>query len=125
MTILAHKAIGGFVSHCGWNSILESLWYGVPIATWPIYAEQQLNAFEMVRELELSVEIRLDYRDGVSDLVCAEEVEKGVRILMGNEGGEVREKVKKMREMSKNALIENGSSFVGLGLLIQQLLLDI
>lgn len=125
VTILAHKAIGGFVSHCGWNSILESLWYGVPIATWPIYAEQQLNAFEMVRELELSVEIRLDYRDGVSDLVCAEEVEKGVRILMGNEGGEVREKVKKMREMSKNALIENGSSFVSLGLLIQQLLLDI
>lgn len=37
--VLAHQAIGGFVSHCGWNSILESVWYGVPIATWPVYAE--------------------------------------------------------------------------------------
>lgn len=62
MTVLAHKAIGGLVSHCGWNSIMESLWYGVPIATWPIYAEQQMNAFEMVKELELAVEITLDIK---------------------------------------------------------------
>ena len=43
VAVLTHSAIGGFVSHCGWNSILESIWYGVPVATWPLYAEQQLN----------------------------------------------------------------------------------
>lgn len=60
--ILGHLAVGGFVSHCGWNSTLESLWFGVPMATWSLYAEQQFNAFEMVKELGLAVEIKMDCR---------------------------------------------------------------
>lgn len=117
--VLAHKAIGGFVSHCGWNSILESLWHGVPIATWPLYAEQQLNAFEMVKELGLAVEIRLDYREG-GDLVRAEEVEKGVRCLM-NGCDEIRGKVKEMSEKFRLAFMENASSYNKLVSLIEEL----
>ncbi|OIV98321.1 hypothetical protein TanjilG_16648 [Lupinus angustifolius] len=117
--VLAHKAIGGFVSHCGWNSILESLWYEVPIATWPIYAEQHLNAFEMVKELGLAVEIRLDYRDG-GDLVKGEEVERCVRYLM-NGCDEIRSKVKEMSEKCKGSLMKNGSSYVNLVSLIEEL----
>ncbi|KAI3518834.1 hypothetical protein L1887_07667 [Cichorium endivia] len=125
VSVLAHKAIGGFVSHCGWNSILESIFYGVPTATWPLYGEQQLNAFEMARELGLSVEIRLDSRDKGGDLVLAKEVERGVKELMDGGDGELRKKVKEMSEKSKKALMENGSSFRALEDFINILLTNI
>ncbi|KAF8408580.1 hypothetical protein HHK36_004643 [Tetracentron sinense] len=120
VAVLAHQAIGGFVSHCGWNSTLESLWNGVPILTWPIYAEQQLNAFEMVKELGLAVEMRLDYRSG-GDLVTAEEVERGVRCVMDGDS-EIRRKVKEMGGKSKKAVTDGGSSFSSLGRFIEDLL---
>lgn len=121
VTILSHQAIGGFVSHCGWNSVLESLWYGVPIATWPLYAEQQMNAFELVKELKLAVEIRLDYRESRgSDVVSAEEIERGLRRLMDGDD-EVRKKVKQMREKSRTAVMEDGSSYKSLGSLIEKI----
>lgn len=122
VTVLGHPAVRGFVSHCGWNSILESLWHGVPIATWPIYAEQQMNAFEMVRELGLAVEIRLDYREG-SSLVRAEEVATGLRALMDG-GCEARRKVKVMSQMSRATVEENGSSYEALGRLIENIMAD-
>ncbi|KAF3975709.1 hypothetical protein CMV_001061, partial [Castanea mollissima] len=119
VSILAHKSIGGFISHCGWNSILESLWHGIPIATWPIYSEQQMNAFEMVKELGLAIEIRLDYRKG-SDLVLAKEVERGIKHLMDCDN-EVRRKVKEMSKKCRLAKMENGSSYASLGVLIEKL----
>ncbi|KAI9196953.1 hypothetical protein LWI28_028495 [Acer negundo] len=109
--VLAHKAIGGFVSHCGWNSILESLWYGVPIATWPQYAEQQLNAFRMVKELGLAVEMKLDSK--VGDLAMAEEIARAIRCVMDGDS-EVRKKVKEMSEISRKSLMDGGSSLISI-----------
>ncbi|KAI9195718.1 hypothetical protein LWI28_017424 [Acer negundo] len=109
--VLAHRAIGGFVSHCGWNSILESLWYGVPIMTWPLYAEQQLNAFRMVKELGLAVELRLDSKSDNGDLVTAAEISRAVRCVMDGDS-EIRKKVKNMADISRKSLMDGGSSFV-------------
>jgi hypothetical protein len=118
--ILGHKAIGGFVSHCGWNSILESLWFGVPILTWPIYAEQQLNAFMMVKELGLSVELKIDYRRG-SDVIVADEIEKGLKSLMDNDNI-VHKKVNEIKELARNAVVDGGSSFISIGKLIDHII---
>ncbi|OWM68746.1 hypothetical protein CDL15_Pgr024933 [Punica granatum] len=118
--VLAHPAIGGFVSHCGWNSIVESLWHGVPTATWPKYAEQQLNAFRMVKELGLAVELRLDYRDSAPEIVAADEIERAVRCLMDGEK-EVAKKVKAMKDLARKAVMEGGSSFASIGRFIEDL----
>ncbi|KAJ4980812.1 hypothetical protein NE237_031649 [Protea cynaroides] len=121
VAVLAHHAIGGFVSHCGWNSILESLWFGVPIATWALHGEQHLNAFEMVKELGgLVVELRLDYRGG-DDLARTEEMERAIGCLMDSDCA-VRKKVKETNEKSRMAMMDGGSSFNSLGSLIQDLM---
>ncbi|PWA89810.1 UDP-glycosyltransferase 71E1 [Artemisia annua] len=123
-TVLSHPSIGGFVSHCGWNSTLESIWCGVPIAAWPLYAEQQINAFQLVVELGIAAEIRIDYRSdmrrGINNMtVAAEEIEDGIRRLMNDH--EMRNKVKEMKEKSRLAVLEGGSSYASVGHFIDHL----
>ncbi|XP_062076701.1 UDP-glycosyltransferase 71A16-like [Humulus lupulus] len=116
VTVLAHSSVGGFVSHCGWNSTLESLWFGVPMATWPLYAEQQINAFVLVKELRLAVEIKLDYRKSFDEgtvIVKAEEIKVGILKLM-EPHNDVRKKVKEVSEKGKKTLMEGGSSYSSL-----------
>ena len=101
MAVLSHPAVGGFVSHCGWNSILESLWAGVPIAAWPMYAEQQTNAFEVVAELGIAVEIKMDYRNDANMdsqlIVSATEIENGIKsLMMDRNNDEIRETEKNL-----------------------------
>lgn len=126
VSILGHQAVGGFVSHCGWNSTLESLWFGVPMATWPLYAEQQLNAFELVKELGLAVEIRMDYRRDwqtkkANFKVTAEEIENGVKKLMSLDE-ETKKKVREMSDKGRKTLQDGGSSHKWLGRFIEDVL---
>ncbi|KAH0705762.1 hypothetical protein KY289_010838 [Solanum tuberosum] len=95
--VLNHKSNKGFLSHCGWNSILESICAKVPILALPFMVEQHLNA-RMVTE-EIGVGLRIMLRNGsVRGLVEAEEVEKMVRELMEGEKGEmVRKNWEKMQ----------------------------
>ncbi|KAM5580180.1 putative UDP-glucose flavonoid 3-O-glucosyltransferase 3 [Rosa sericea] len=120
VAVLAHPSVGGFVSHCGWNSTLESVWHGVPVATWPLYAEQQLNAFQLVKELELAVEIDMSYRSESPILVSAKEIERGIREVMELDS-DIRKRVKEMSEKSKKALMDGGSSYSSLGHFIDQI----
>ncbi|XP_059653393.1 anthocyanidin 3-O-glucosyltransferase 2-like [Cornus florida] len=126
VAVLSHPAVGGFVSHCGWNSTLESMWCGVPMAAWPQYAEQQMNAFEIVRELGVAVEIKMDYRKDTRREInpvplTAEEIETGIRKVMRDDG-EIRKKVNEMKEKSREAMMEGGSSYNSLGRLIEDVI---
>ncbi|KAL7224506.1 hypothetical protein ACSBR1_025878 [Camellia fascicularis] len=97
--ILAHSSTGGFVSHCGWNSTLESLSYGVPIVAIPMHLEQPLNA-ELVEEFGVAVEVgrdingRLDREEITQALrkVVVEKSGEGIRIKARNFGENIRMK---------------------------------
>ncbi|KAK4397859.1 UDP-glycosyltransferase 1 [Sesamum angolense] len=131
VAVLSHPAVGGFVSHCGWNSTLESVWFGVPIATFPLYAEQQLNAFQLVKELGMAEAIRIDYKKDFKgekppEIVGAEEIEAAIRRLMAEESGSgVRQKVKEMKNKSRMALMEGGSSYNAQSLFIEDVIRNI
>ena len=53
--ILSHESIGGFLSRCGWSSVLESLTKGVPIMAWPLYVEQWMNATFLTEEIGVAI----------------------------------------------------------------------
>ncbi|KAI3720651.1 hypothetical protein L2E82_31642 [Cichorium intybus] len=114
--ILNHESVGGFVSHCGWNSVLEAVVAGVPLVAWPLYAEQKMNRAYLVEEIKVALAVNMS----TDDLVTAESLEKTVRELMqGEEGGAVRERILEMKERAKAAAEDGGSSKVEFSKLIQ------
>ncbi|KAG8387079.1 hypothetical protein BUALT_Bualt03G0216000 [Buddleja alternifolia] len=121
MAILSHLAVGGFISHCGWNSTLESIWCGVPMAVWPLAAEQQANAFQLVKDFEMAVEIKMDYRKDSDVIVGAEKIERAIKELMDPDN-DIRVKVRALKEKSRITLTEGESSYNFLGRLIDNVM---
>ncbi|KAL6907394.1 hypothetical protein ACP4OV_002433 [Aristida adscensionis] len=119
--ILAHAAVGGFVTHCGWNSILESLWFGVPMVPWPCAAEQHYNAFALVAAMGVAVAMEVDRKR--NNFVEAVELERAVKALMdgGEDGRKAREKAVEMKDKCRTAMEEGGSSSLSLQRLAQTL----
>ncbi|GLJ41929.1 hypothetical protein SUGI_0868170 [Cryptomeria japonica] len=106
--ILSHPSTGGFLSHCGWNSTLESISYGVPMISWPLFAEQRLNRFMLINHEKVAIDLKTE-RDG---FVMRAEVERAVRTLMeGEEGIKARENMRELKEKAKTALMEGGTSY--------------
>ncbi|GLJ43472.1 hypothetical protein SUGI_0903820 [Cryptomeria japonica] len=102
--ILAHPATGGFISHCGWNAVLESTAMRVPLFAWPLYAEQHFNSKLVVDEIGLALEA--PQRIEQAWLVTRDDVDRIVRSLMMEEKGkELRKRVKELAAMA-----EGGSS---------------
>ncbi|KAL6508415.1 hypothetical protein OROHE_021957 [Orobanche hederae] len=110
--VLSHDSVAGFVTHCGRSSILEAVSFGVPMISWPIYAEQRMNRVFMVEEMKVALPLEEAAADG---FVTAAELEKRVRELMDSENGRaVRHRVAEMKKAAESAVRENGSSLVAL-----------
>ncbi|XP_050382542.1 zeatin O-glucosyltransferase-like [Argentina anserina] len=113
LEILSHKATAWFLSHCGWNSCMESLTLGVPIACWPMHSDQPRNTVLVTKVLKVGVVIR-DW-ERRNELITSSMVSDGVGKLMGS--GEVDEIRKKARELSaavRGSMVDGGGSHVEL-----------
>ncbi|VVA09671.1 PREDICTED: anthocyanidin [Prunus dulcis] len=107
--ILSHPSIGGFFSHCGWNSTLESIINGVPMIVWPLYAEQRMNATLLSDELGVAVRSKVPPWKGV---VEREEIKRMVRKIMVEEDGiAIRGKVNELKLSAVKALSQGDSSY--------------
>lgn len=127
--ILSHPSIGCFLTHCGWNSTLEGLCSGVPMITWPMFAEQFYNEKMIVQILKIGVRIGSEFSVKWGDeekfgvVIRKEAVERAVSELMGDgeEGRERRRRSVELKEKAKTAVEEGGSSFLNLTLLIEDM----
>uniref|UniRef100_A0A0E0JNP1 Glycosyltransferase n=1 Tax=Oryza punctata TaxID=4537 RepID=A0A0E0JNP1_ORYPU len=114
--VLEHGAVGGFVTHCGWNSVLEAVTAGVPMLAWPLYAEQRMNKVRLV-EMRLAVAVE-GYDKGV---VTADEIQEKTKWLLDSDGGrELRERTSVAMRQVKEAVSDNGESKMALLELVSQ-----
>nr|BBQ05020.1 chalcononaringenin 2'-O-glucosyltransferase [Dianthus caryophyllus] len=123
--ILDHKAVGAFVTHCGWNSTLEGISAGVPMVTWPLFAEQFFNEKLVTNVLRTGVSVgvkKWNRTPSVEDLITREAIEAAIREIMeGEKAEEMRLRAKKFKEAARNAVEEGGSSYNHLSTLIDEL----
>ncbi|XP_078432332.1 UDP-glycosyltransferase 73C6-like [Wolffia australiana] len=126
--ILSHPSTGGFLTHCGWNSSLEGISAGIPMVTWPLFADHFFNEKLVLEVAQVGVGVGVksasvwqDETPGVS--VTKEEVRRAVENLMdrGEEGAARRRRVRELGEKAKIALEAGGSSYANLNNLIEEM----
>ncbi|XP_051148267.1 zeatin O-xylosyltransferase-like [Andrographis paniculata] len=107
LEILGHESTGGFMSHCGWNSCIESISMGVPIAAWPMHSDQPRNSVLITEVLKIGLEVRgWDRRE---EVVSSEMVEQTVRRLMASkEGDMLRQRAADIGKAVRKSVMEDG-----------------
>ncbi|KAG8379390.1 hypothetical protein BUALT_Bualt07G0083600 [Buddleja alternifolia] len=94
--VLAHKAVGAFLTHCGWNSMMESICEGVPVICWPFFADQQTNCHYSCTKWGIGMEINHDVkRNEVAELVN--------EMVEGEKGKKMRKKAQEWKKIAKAA----------------------
>ncbi|KAL6218874.1 hypothetical protein ACLB2K_012081 [Fragaria x ananassa] len=126
LLILQHEAVGAFLTHCGWNSILEGVSAGVPMITWPVFADQFNNEKLVTQILGIGVAVGArkseDGRVKTEASVKSEAIKKAVTETMdGDEADGMRRKAFALGETARMAVEEGGSSFSDLTALIEEL----
>ena len=111
LKVLSHSSVGGFWSHCGWNSTLEAVFAGVPMLTFPIFWDQVPNSKKIVEDWKIGWRVKREV--GWQNLVTREEISGLVKRFMDLESIEVKEmrkRAKDLEEVCRGAIAKGGST---------------
>ncbi|VVB02377.1 unnamed protein product [Arabis nemorensis] len=131
MLILSHPAVGGFLTHCGWNSTLERITSGVPLLTWLLFGDQFCNEKLVVQVLKAGVSVGVEEvmkfgeEEKIGVLVDKEGVKKVVEGLMSDSDDAAkgrRRRAKEIGESAHKAVEEGGSSHANISFLLQDIM---
>lgn len=113
--VLQHPSVGAFLSHCGWNSTMESMSGGVPMICWPFFAEQQTNCKYARTVWEVGMEVNHDVkRDDVAALVK--------EMMESDRGKQLRKNAVEWKKKAAAATNIGGSSYNNLERFIKEVL---
>jgi hypothetical protein len=114
MRVLSHPSVGGFLTHSGWNSTLESICAGVPMISWPSFSEQLTNSRFVTEVWKIGL--------AINEIVKREHVEDMVeRLMRGEEGRQMRKRVGELRDASMRAVGKGGSSYNNMEKFVQEI----
>ena len=124
--VLCHTSIDGFWTHCGWNSILEAIFAGVPMLTFPIVADQIHNSKQIVEDWKIGFQVNKEIVFGSDhqSLVTSNEISELVKRFMdlkNNDAKLIRERVKKLQKSCCQAIAKGGSSHTNLDAFISNI----
>lgn len=114
--VLAHSSVGGFWSHCGWNSTLESISQGIPMICRPFFGDQYVNSRYLSYVWGVGLELECLERRVIVNAIR--------RLLVDDEGEETRKRANDLKEMAEFSLCKGGSSFNSLNNLVEFILAD-
>ncbi|CDY09070.1 BnaC08g10240D [Brassica napus] len=108
-SVLKHKSIGCFVTHCGWNSTLESLVSGVPVVAFPLWNDQMTNAKLLAECWRTGVRVMEKKEDEV--VVESGVIRRCFEEVMEEKTEEFRKNAARWRDIAAETVMEGGSSF--------------
>lgn len=117
IAVLSHPAIGGFLTHCGWNSVLESIWYRIPMLCFPVFTDQFTNRKLVVDDWKVG--INFSYEVCLRRMEIAAQVK---RFMSTGTRDELRANIDVVRKILGNALEADGSSSRNIDLFVKQLI---
>ncbi|XP_038891774.1 7-deoxyloganetic acid glucosyltransferase-like [Benincasa hispida] len=111
--VLSHEAVGGFLTHSGWNSTLESIVEGKPMICWSYKYDQQVNSRFVSNVWNLGLDMK--------DLCDRETITKMVNDVMVNRKEEFMRSATEMANLARQSVNPGGSSLVNFDCLIEDI----